>query len=138
MLIDENVVGETEEGVVLFGGANKTTGEIVFPMPVGPDAALYDRIPLKSEGTLWSYTVQRFAPKSPPYLGPTDPEGFKPFALGYVELAGQVIVESRIAIDDLASLRVGLPMKLTSIPFASNAQGHVLRTYAFEPVSGGD
>jgi hypothetical protein len=50
-------------------------------------------IDLGRRGTVWGYTVQRFAPKSPPYVPPAD--GFVPFAVGYVELPEGVKVEAR-------------------------------------------
>ncbi|XKH52438.1 OB-fold domain-containing protein [Citricoccus nitrophenolicus] len=49
---------------------------------------------LSPEGTVWAHTVQRFRPKSPPYVEPT--EGFSPFAVGYVELAEGIKVEAII------------------------------------------
>ena len=36
---------------------------------------------------------------------------FRPFALGYVELPGQVIVETRIDVDDPSKLKIGMKMK---------------------------
>ena len=50
----------------------------------------------------WGHTVQRFAPKSPPYGPPTD--GFVPFAVGYVELAEGVRVEAVLDCLDFAEL----------------------------------
>ena len=50
------------------------------------------RIDLARRGTVWAFTIQRFAPKSPPYVPPAD--GFQPFAVGYVELAEGVKVEA--------------------------------------------
>jgi len=67
---------------------------------------------LSAEGVLWTWTVQRFAPKSPPYQAP--PEGFRPFAVGYVELPDGVRVEAVIEVDDLASVRIGMPLRLVS------------------------
>ncbi|MEO0981278.1 MAG: OB-fold domain-containing protein [Pseudomonadota bacterium] len=132
-LISDNVVAETPDGLRLYGGRSKTSGEIVFPMPEGADAERFDKVPLKSEGTLWSYTVQRFPPKNPPFIGPNDPASFKPFALGYVELEDQVIVETRIETEDFARLKVGIPMRLTTTQFATDETGAPLHTYAFEP-----
>jgi uncharacterized OB-fold protein len=117
----------------LIGGRRKRDGRIVFPAPTGPEGAHYDPVPLKTEGVLWSFTVQRFRPKSPPYAGPDDERTFKPFALGYVELAGQVIVESRIATDDFSALRVGQPMRLVTQSFGKDADGTDIVTFAFEP-----
>ena len=117
----------------LIGGRHRDSGKIVFPRPTGAEATLYEPVTLAREGTLWSFTVQRFRPKSPPYAGAEDDRSFRPFALGYVELPGQVIVESRIATEDFAALRVGMPMRLTLVPFAK-ADGEAL-TYAFAPIT---
>ena len=117
----------------LLGGRRKSDGKIVFPAPQGAEAALYDVVELADEGRLWSYTVQRFRPKSPPYAGAEDDRSFRPFALGYVELPGEVIVESRIVTDDPASLKIGMPMRLVLKPF-ERADGPVL-TYAFAPAA---
>ena len=57
---------------------------------------------LSSRGTVWGYTVQRFAPKSPPYVVP--PDGFVPFAVGYVELPEGVKVEAVLDCTDFAEL----------------------------------
>ncbi len=133
-LITDNVIAQTADGLVLYGGRSKETGKIVFPMPEGAEAARYEKVPLRSEGTLWSYTVQRFPPKTPPFIGPNTPETFRPYAVGYIELADQVIVEARIATDDFASLSVGRPMRLTTTEFARDETGAPLHTYAFEPV----
>ncbi len=117
----------------LIGARRQSDGRIVFPMPTGPESAHYDAVPLKTEGVLWSFTVQRFRPKSPPYAGPDDERSFKPYALGYIELAGEVVVESRIATDDFASLRIGEPMRLILEPFGQDADGTEILTFAFEP-----
>ena len=133
-LISENVVTLENGSPVLFGGKSKETGKVVFPYPEGAERNRYDKVTLKSVGELWSYTVQRFPPKNPPYLGPTKPGEFQPFAVGYVALEGEVIVETRIATSDLSTLKVGQAMQLTTLPFADDEDGTPLHTYAFEPV----
>lgn len=50
------------------------------------------QIELSTTGTVWTATIQRFPPKSPPYIPPA--EGFVPFAVGYVELLEGVKVEA--------------------------------------------
>lgn len=120
----------------LIGARAKADGRIVFPMPSGAEAARYDPVELPAEGTLWSYTVQRFRPKSPPYAGHDDERSFKPFALGYVELEGQVIVESRLEVDDFAQLKVGMPMRLDLVPFRTAPDGAEVLSYVFRPVQG--
>jgi uncharacterized OB-fold protein len=117
----------------LIGGRRHADGRIVFPMPVGAQAALHDPTPLSREGTLWSFTVQRFRPKTPPYAGAEDEGGFTPYAVGYVELAGEVIVEGRIRTADPDALKIGEPMRLVLEPFATADRGEVL-SYAFAPI----
>jgi uncharacterized OB-fold protein len=101
---------------------------MVFPLP--PDAESYEPVDLPSRGTLWSYTVQRFPPKSPPYRGS---EPFEPFALGYVELPGALIVESRLTDVKLDELRLGLPLELTTTTLRTDPDGTAVLTYAFRP-----
>lgn len=125
--IADNLFRETPEPV-LIGGRNRDTGRIVFPCPDDPDR--WEAISLPSRGTLWSWTVQRFRPKSPPYSGP---EEFEPFALGYVELPGAVIVESRLSDVAFDALKIGMDMQLVILPFTTDAQGNEVRLYAFAP-----
>lgn len=61
------------------------------------------------DGTLWTWTVQRFAPKSPPYVPP--PEGFRPFAVGYVEVAGGERVAALLDVDP-ASIHIGMKLRV--------------------------
>jgi uncharacterized OB-fold protein len=85
---------------------------------------------LAREGTLWTWTVQGFRPKSPPYTGP---EEFVPFPLGYVELPGEVKVETRIVGATPCDLRIGMPMELAIVPFDTESGPPVL-TFAFRPI----
>lgn len=114
----------------LIGGRRRSDGRIVFPMPVGGEAEFYDPVPLSPRGTLWSYTIQRFRPKSPPYAGP---DAFQPFAVGYVELPGEVIVESRLVDVDPERLRCGMGMELVIVPFSTDTDGTAVTTFAFKP-----
>ena len=116
----------------LLGGRRKSDGKIAFPLPQGAQGVDYEIVELASEGSLWSYTVQRFRPKTP-YAGPGDDKSFKPYAVGYVELPGQIIVESHIATDDFNALKIGMPVRLTLIPFRQEADGTQVMIYGFEP-----
>lgn len=129
--VAEGLIRFDPDGPRLMGGRDPKTGETVFPMPVGPLAARFEPTALGREGTLWSYTVQRFPPKTP-FIG--DAKNFKPYAVGYIELPGEIIVETRIKTDNLASLRIGMPMRITTDAFATNADGDQVVTYAFEPM----
>ncbi|HTW35482.1 MAG TPA: OB-fold domain-containing protein [Rhizomicrobium sp.] len=133
--IAPDLFDEGPGGPCLVGGRRKTDGRVVFPLPHGAARERYEPVRLAREGKLWSYTVQRFRPKSPPYAGADDEKSFRPFALGYVELPGQVIVETRIAIDDPARLTIGMPMRLTLVPFALQ-DGESVLNFAFEPSKG--
>lgn len=111
----------------LIGGCDRETGRIVFPCPEGNQ---YEAVPLASEGTLWSYTVQRFRPKSPPYAGP---EAFAPWIVAYVELPGQVIVEARLVDVDFDAVTIGMPVRFKPVPLDPDAPDSTLIP-AFAPL----
>ncbi|MGH1502753.1 MAG: Zn-ribbon domain-containing OB-fold protein [Acidimicrobiales bacterium] len=64
---------------------------------------------LPSEGTLWSWTVQRLQPK-PPFVCEGE---FEPYGVGYVDLGG-IKVEGRLAGRDLdgEGWRIGEPVHI--------------------------
>ncbi|GAB3890852.1 hypothetical protein GCM10029964_063060 [Kibdelosporangium lantanae] len=77
-------------------------------------------VTLPAEGSLWTWTVQRFAPKSPPYVPP--PDGFRPFAVGYVEIAGGPRVAAVLDVPDLAAVHIGMRVRVvetTDVPHAA-------------------
>lgn len=89
-----------------------------------------DPHPLSRTGTLWTWTVQNFRPKEPFGL-PAD-EPFEPYGVGYIELPGELRVESRLTVADTNQLRIGMPMELTFIDLWVE-DGNQLVTYAFAP-----
>ena len=89
---------------------------------------------LPRTGTLWTWTVQGFRPKSPPYRGP---EEFEPFGVGYVDLEGELLVEARLTESDPERLRIGSRMELVVVQvFGDDDETEVL-TFAFRPVEVG-
>jgi uncharacterized OB-fold protein len=68
---------------------------------------------LSSRGRLWTWTVQRHAPKSPPYVAPAS--GFVAFAVGYVELPEGVRVAAVLDVPP-DQVRIGLPLRLGAGP----------------------
>ena len=94
-------------------GARDASGKIVFPIPEGEAANDVEVIKLSRTGTLWSYTKQEFQPK-PPYDGP---EEFIPFLVGFIELPGEIIVESHIVETTLEELTLGMKMELVISAF---------------------
>jgi len=112
----------------LIGGRDPATGRIVFPRP---DGERYDPLPLSNRGTIWSFTIQRFRPKSPPYDGPAE---FRPYAVAYVDLPGEVIVESRLTNVAFDKIAIGMPVELVLIPLDPGATDSVL-VHAFQPIA---
>jgi len=93
----------------LIGGRDPVTGRILFPRPFRDDS---EPVALGETGTLWSWTVQRYRPKSPPYAGP---ETFTPWIVGYVELPGEVIVEARLVDVAIEDVRIGMTLRLMPV-----------------------
>ena len=111
----------------LLGGRERETGRVVFPCPPGNAC---DPVPLAREGRLWSYTVQRYRPKTPPYTGP---EAFAPWIVAYVELPGEVIVEARLVDVDFDAVEIGMPVRL--VPLALDPEAaEPLASPAFAPI----
>lgn len=110
----------------LIGGRHRQSGRIVFPCPPGEE---FEPWPLAREGKLWSFTVQRYRPKSPPYAGP---EAFRPWIVGYVEIPGEVIVESRVVGIGFDEVRIGMDLELTLVPLDPDAAEPVM-IHAFQP-----
>lgn len=121
------------EGARLLAGRRRHDGKLRFPFPHGADQEDYELIELSPQGTLWSYTVQRFRPKTP-FNGDGDERDFKPYGVGYVELPGELIVEARLVADDLTSLTIGEPMRITTEAYRTDEAGEPVLTYAFTPV----
>jgi len=110
----------------LIGGRERASGRVVFPCPSGER---YEPVALSRTGTLWSYTIQRYRPKSPPYAGP---EAFRPWPVAYVELPGEVIVEARLCDVAFEDIHIGMALELTMIPLDPEAADPVLIP-AFRP-----
>ena len=120
----------------LIGTECKECGIVTFPSqqscPRCASEAMAQRL-LGRRGRLWAWTTQDFPPPSPPYLGPTGKD-FVPFGVGYVELPGEVKVESRLTESDPAVLKSGMEMELVLVPFATDGDGNEVVTFAFAPI----
>ncbi len=131
-LISEDIFDANSRTPTLLGGRSKIDGKFKFPRPTDATADDYDDVALKREGKLWSYTVQRFPPGSP-FVGITDRDKFEPFAIGYVELKDQVIVETRIVTENFMKLKIGLPMSLVVETQKRGVGDGEFTTFAFTP-----
>jgi len=107
----------------LLGGRD-AHGRLVFPYPPGAVP-----VPLARRGTIWSHTVQRFRPKSPPYAGPPS---FEPFIVAYVELPGETIICARLTGIAPDSVRIGMAVELA--PAALDTADGPRAIPAFRPV----
>jgi uncharacterized OB-fold protein len=124
----------------LIGSRCSVCGTVVFPASPGcPRCGSDEVVPhaLAPRGRLWTFTTQGFLPKEP-YTGPETEETFEGFALGYVELPGEVMVETRLTEGDPARLEIGMEMELVVVPFRTDPDGTVVTTYAFAPVGGSE
>ena len=79
--------------------------------------------------------MQGFRPKSPPYEGPVE---FEPYPVGYVDLPGELKVETLLVDVAPEDLRIGMDMELAIVPFASSATEDPLVTFAFRPIGAPD
>tara|TARA_R110000824_G_scaffold36393_9_gene113188 strand:+ start:843 stop:1253 length:411 start_codon:yes stop_codon:yes gene_type:complete len=133
--MSNEIFADDQDGKVrIIAGRSRENGQIVFPLPQGVEEADYERIELPPSGTLWTYTVQRIPPKNPPFVGINSPDEYQPFAVGYVRLGDEVMIEGRIA-GDPDSLEIGMPMDCVTISFPT-ADGAEMATYAFTPANG--
>ena len=117
-LIDPDVIGGTEEAPRLIGSVCARCGTVTFPRQSSCPKCTSEDVEsreLATRGELWSWTIQSFAPKAPPYL-PGGVEEFEPYGVGYIELPGEVRVEARLTESDPERLWIGMPMELTLIP----------------------
>jgi uncharacterized protein len=132
--IAEGIFTGTSDEPRLIGSRCGACGIVTFPVQDScPRCASTEMAehPLPRRGRLWAWTTQEFPPPSPPYAGPTG-DAFVPYGVGYVELAGEVKVESRLT--QASGLRIGMEMELVLVPFRSDADGTETVTFAFRPV----
>ena len=120
----------------LVGSRCTSCGIVTFPAqgscPRCASTAMAEQL-LSRRGRLWAWTTQNFPPPSPPYAGANGHE-FVPYGVGYVELADEVKVESRLTESDPGRLRIGMEMELVVVPFRTDEDGNDVLTFAFQPV----
>lgn len=137
-VIAEGLFRVDDGRAVLFGSRRRSTGMVKFP---AERPELFDGTPdiqediepieLSTEGTLYTYTTQEFAPPLP-YKGNRSPEVFQPYVVGFVELAEGVLVETLIVGANPADLRIGQSLVSTTTTLQP-ADGQSLLTFAFRP-----
>lgn len=133
--IAEGIFEGPKDAPHLIGGRCGSCGIVTFPcQDACPRCASTGMVEhaLARRGRLWAWTTQEFPPPSPPYTGPTGKD-FVPFGVGYVELGGEVRVESRLT--EIAGLEAGMEMELVLVPFRTDDEGNEVVTFAFRPVA---
>jgi uncharacterized OB-fold protein len=119
----------------LLGSRCADCGTMTFPTHVGCPRCASQRmstVELGTRGTVWTWTSQEFRPP-PPYAGPSE---FRPYYLGFVELPGELMVESYFTGYDDRTPTIGDEVELTIVPFNTDDEGDEIVTYAFRPVDG--
>ena len=119
----------------LIGSRCSACGMVTFPAQDSCPRCASIRMEqalLARQGTLWAWTIQAFPPPWP-YVGPTGAD-FVPFGVGYVELPGEVKVESRLTECEPDALQNGMEMELVVVPFRTDDDGNEVVTFAFRPV----
>ncbi len=125
----------------LLGSRCVSCGAYTFPAQSGcPRCAGTDMesVELSRRGTIWTWTTQEFLPKAPPYAGPETAETFEPYYVGYVELAGELRVESRLVGFEDAAPRIGQQVAMVVVPFKTDEDGREVMVYAFGPAGEAD
>jgi uncharacterized protein len=135
--VAEGIFTWPSDGPRLLGTRCAACGLVTFPSQgacprcASPDM---DEHELPRHGRLWAWTTQEFPPPAPPYAGPTG-DAFVPFPVGYVELADEVKVETRLTEVDPAVLAPGMAMELVLMPFRADDDGNDVVTFAFRPAA---
>lgn len=135
-LITEGLFRVDDGRAVLFGSRRRSTGVVKFPaerpelFDGSPDIqADIEPLELSTEGTLFTFTTQEFPPPLP-YQGKRDPDVFRPYVVGFIELPEGLLVESLIIDAAAGELQIGQQMVSATTTLETEA-GESFLTYAF-------
>lgn len=118
----------------LLGSRCRECGEFAFPSQSDCRSCCSgdtEIVELGDRGTLWTWTIQTFMPKSP-YHSDETPETFAPYGVGYVEMPGGLRVEARLRENTPEQLTIGMPMTLVIEPFRTDTAGNQLLSFCFQ------
>ena len=133
--VDPKLFDWTAASPHLWGSRCANCGNVSFPIAERCSRCSHHqqgRIALDSTGILWSWPVQRFPPASPAFPA-LDGKEFQPFALGYVELVGQVRIIRRLFYDEGETPAIGQKLTLSFEKLYSDTEGCEVIGYGFSP-----
>ena len=133
--IAEGLFTWPSDNPALLGSRCRQCGIVTFPaaeacMACSAQDVAIEELPRR--GTLWTWTVQRFMPKSP-YSSNENPETFTPYGVGYVELPGGVRVEGRLTENNPGNLSIGMEMELLFDTYRVAENGDEVIGFFFKP-----
>ena len=134
--IGEDLFTWPSDNPALLGSRCQDCGRVSFPVTDSCSACCSADMQVEElprTGTLWTWTVQRFMPKTPYNSGETQ-ETFKQYGVGYVELADCIRVESRLTENNPDKLKIGMEMELVVSPYRTESDGSQVMGFAFAPV----
>ena len=132
-MIAEGLFRVEGDRAVLLGSRRRSSGAVKFPAEHAELLEGIDEvqpIELSTEGKLFTFTTQEFVPPLP-YRGKRGDE-FRPYLVGFVELAEGLLVETLIVGAQPDDLRIGQRLISTTTVFETD-DGKSLLTYAFRP-----
>ena len=135
--IAEGLFTWPSDNPALLGSRCQDCGTAAFPaaescMACGSQNVVSEELPRR--GTLWTWTVQRFMPKTPYNSGET-PETFRPYGVGYVELPGGTRVEGRLTESDPDKLEIGMDMEVVFDTWRVDENGDEVVGFFFRPAA---
>jgi uncharacterized OB-fold protein len=137
--IADDLFRDTPDGVHLLGGRCTECGTVRFPRRTScghcQNATIEEEL-LPRHGTVWTWTTQSFLPKAP-YAGPETELDFQGYVVGYVDLPGACMVQTRIdvpAAKAAEAAAIGTEVESVAIEFTRAPDGTAIHTYAFRPV----
>ncbi len=131
----DGLVEETPDGPQLIGSRCVGCDTLYFPqMSSCPNPRCSDKFVKKAllprEGTLYSYTIQRYQP--PPLFRM---DNWAPYILGLVEIEEGLRVMGMLGKLDEADVAIGMKVQVVANTLYSEADGSAVATYMFAPVA---
>ncbi len=135
VLSAEGLFADTPAGPRLLGSRCASCSTPYFPRTTGchhPDCdhAQIQDAEFGPRGTLWTVTIQSYAPPAPVIC----PEPYVPYAVGVIDLDDGLRVVGRIRTDDPASVEVGAKVELVLDSLGKDENGADVISWQFDIV----